>query len=62
MGDYTPITISASAYNEFDGDIALTYGELPAGVSGAFSVDSFKVGETTLANFVGCRRYCSGQL
>ena len=49
-GDLQPINISASGYNDFAANIKLTYAELPSGITGSFSNDTFKAGEQTAAN------------
>lgn len=45
-GDLAPMTVSASAYNDFNADIMLSYSSLPDGFSGGFSADTFKAGES----------------
>lgn len=49
-GDMAPMTVVASGYNDFDGDIKLTYVDLPEGISGSFSQDTIKTGIEATAN------------
>ena len=49
-GDLAPMTVSASGYNGFEGDIMLSYSDLPAGITGTFSSNTFKVDETVTAD------------
>ena len=61
-GDLAPMTVSASAYNDFDDNIMLSYSELPEGFSGSFSANTFKPGEmvttsVTIAEGTAAGRY-----